>query len=197
MVEEDRAQTIFTIGHSNHTGEEFIALLHEHAIEVLVDVRSQPYSKYANHFNSRSLQEAVAAAGMRYLFLGRELGGRPEGAYFYDDEGYVLYDRVAGSPLFLAGIERLQRGVEKYRVAIMCSEEDPAGCHRHLLVGRVLRARGVIVQHIRGDNTVQRDEDVASGSQGQLMLFDMQEVQPWKSIRSVSPRKQPENSSDS
>ncbi|MGH2544667.1 MAG: DUF488 family protein, partial [Ardenticatenaceae bacterium] len=136
-------RTIFTIGHSNHSLEAFVELLQRQGIEVLVDVRSQPYSRYASHFGSRSLKEVVAASGMRYVFLGNELGGRPGGAYFYDEEGYVLYGRVAASSLFLEGIARLEQGIESYRVAIMCSEEDPVGCHRHLLVGRVLRERGI------------------------------------------------------
>ena len=112
---------LYTIGHSNHAPEVFLGLLARHGIEVLVDVRSQPYSRYAAHFDKPGLSALAAGAGITYLFLGQELGGRPEGAEFYDPaDGRVLYDRVAASPLFLSGLARLETGLQRYRVAIMC-----------------------------------------------------------------------------
>ncbi len=180
---------IYTVGHSNRTLDEFIALLARHEIEVLVDVRSQPYSRYTPQFNGASLKETAPAASVKYLFLGKELGGRPEGPQFYDADGRVRYNLVAESPLFLSGIERLEIGIQRYRVAILCAEEDPTGCHRRLLVGRVLAERGVPVLHIRGDGQVQSEEQVQEAAHdGQLSLFDAQEVREWKSIRSVLPK---------
>lgn len=182
---------IFTIGHSNQPLDNFVNLLEAWRIEVLVDVRSHPHSKHAPHFDSRALKDAVTAAGIKYLFLGKELGGRPTGEEFYDAGGYVLYSRVAESPLFLDGISRLESGLRKYRVAIMCSEENPAACHRRLLIGRVLAARGVPVYHIRVNNKLQReaeltaDEDNPSVSSDQPTLFEVPGSAPWKSIRSV------------
>lgn len=187
--------TIYTVGHSNHTLEKFLDLLTTHGIEVLVDTRSQPYSKYAVHFNARELRTAVNARGLGYLFLGKELGGRPEGAEFYDTEGYVLYSRVAESPLFLAGLSQLETAAAQQRVALLCSEEDPAVCHRYLLIGRVLAQRGVSLQHIRGDGRLQTDTEVEAEAQpddgGQQALFADEEVSEWKSIRSVLPKKPP------
>src|SRR5919201_5780422 len=116
---------LYTIGHSNHALDTFIGLLEAHAIQVLVDVRSQPYSAYTPHSESRQLKTAVTAREIRYLFLGKELGGRPNGDEFYDADGYVRYDLVAESPLFRAGLARLEQGIGKYRVAAMCAEEDP------------------------------------------------------------------------
>jgi uncharacterized protein (DUF488 family) len=170
---------------------------------VLVDVRSRPYSRYTPHFSADPLKSALHDAGLRYLFLGRELGGRPEGPEYYDPDGKVRYDRVAEAPFFLEGIRRLEQGIGQYRVAIMCGEEDPAGCHRRLLIGRVLRERGVQVLHLRGDGRVQTEEDLAeadvprAGEAKQPLLFDAEEVTPWTSIRSVSPRRPPPSSSDS
>jgi uncharacterized protein (DUF488 family) len=69
--------TIFTIGHSNHSLEMFIGLLKSHKIDVLLDVRSKPFSRFSPHFNKHDLEKAVKASGIKYLFLGRELGGRP------------------------------------------------------------------------------------------------------------------------
>jgi uncharacterized protein (DUF488 family) len=150
---------IFTIGHSNHSLDKFIGLLKSNNIDVLVDIRSNPFSRFSPHFNKRRIEEAVKAGGMEYVFVGKELGGRPEASEFYDEGGGVLYDRLAESPLFLEGIDRLMKGIKSYRVAIMCGEEDPAKCHRRVLVGRVLAKRGVRVQHIRGDSTVEDEEE--------------------------------------
>lgn len=171
---------IFTIGHSNHATEHFLALLSQHGIDVLVDVRSAPYSRYVPHFNKPNLEQALAQTPVKYLYLGRELGGRPEGDEFYDEEGHALYGMVAQTPLFLHGIERVERGIQQYRVALMCAEEDPATCHRTLLVGRVLREQGVEVVHVRGDGRTEVDtgpEPVAN----QGLLFADAAPAAWRS----------------
>jgi hypothetical protein len=208
-VRQDGKGCIYTIGHSNHSMDDFLNLLVDYEIEVLVDVRTHPYSRYAPHFNKDFLKSSLIDNGFKYLFLGKELGGRPEGHEFYDDEGHVLYWRVAESPLFLSGIARLEHGIQIYRVAIMCSEENPAICHRHLLVGRVLGARGVQIRHIRGKSQLQTDEEVnryrpnaSRNALPQPLLFDaptqqMEDLKDeWKSIQSVLHRKQRQNSSE-
>jgi len=188
--------TLFTVGHSNHSEEKFLDLLHQHEIEVLVDVRSRPYSRYNPQFNERELKRAVEGAGIRYLFMGEELGGRPDGEEFLDEAGHALYHRMAESPAFLAGIERLERGVREHHVAIMCSEEDPAVCHRHLLVTRVVCGRGTDVLHIRGDGRLETEEQIAR-CEKQGLLFAELEEQSWKSLRLVSPKHRPPSSSES
>lgn len=168
---------LFSIGHSNHPLEAFLDLLKQHRIEVLVDARSHPYSRFAPHFDSGPLKKAVISARIRCLFLGKELGGRLEGSEFYDAEGHVLYSRLAESPLFLEGIGRLETGVTKYHVALLCSEEDPSGCHRRLLVSRVLAARGILLDHIRGDGRVQTETEIQAEekqrrTKGQVAFFE-------------------------
>ena len=170
---------LFTIGHSNHAWERFAGMLTQHQVEVLVDVRSQPYSQYTPHFNHDQIAAALAAADVRYLFLGQELGGRPNDERFYDAEGHVLYAELAKAPLFLQGLDRLQRGIERFRVTLMCSEEDPTVCHRFLLVSRVLADRGVGLQHIRGDGRLQSQRElVVAPSGGQKLLFPESESKP-------------------
>lgn len=194
--------TIFTIGHSNHSLELFINLLKSHKIDVLVDVRSKPFSRFSPQFNKEGLEKTVRASGIKYLFLGKELGGRPQNSELYDAEGFVLYSRIAESPIFHEGIDRLINGLRTYRVAVMCSEENPATCHRRLLIGRVLAKRGVSVRHIRGDGTVQdedelaREEHQSTGEEAQLSLFEpKEEVPEWKSTQSVLSRKELDSSS--
>jgi len=187
---------VFTVGHSNVSLEAFLALLRKHAVQVLVDVRSEPYSKYVPHFNGAPLKEAVTAAGITYLYIGGELGGRPREHEYYDPDGYVRYDLLAASPQFRQGIARLLRGIKTYRVAVMCNEENPAECHRRLLVGRVLGERGVEVRHIRGDGSIQSESDIQAAEHRhdseplqQELEFAAREKPEWKSTRSVLPRR--------
>ena len=194
--------TVLTIGHSNHPLETFLALLRQHQVAWVADVRSSPYSGYASQFNKEVLQNSLRAAGIGYLFLGHVLGGRPEGGQFYDAAGYVLYDRVAESSAFREGLNRLLERAQGCRLTLLCGEEDPTDCHRRRLVGRVLDRRGVSVLHIRGDGRIQSEEEVAKEEQfrktkGQMTLFDLEEPQPWKSTQSASPRKAQQNSSSS
>jgi uncharacterized protein (DUF488 family) len=167
--------------------------LKEHEIEVLVDTRSQPYSGHAPHFNARTIEAALSGDGISYLFLGGELGGRPEDEAFYDAQGRVDYARVERSQPFLDGIHRLEMEIQNRRVALLCSEEDPTGCHRRLLVGWALEERGIMVLHIRGDGGVQVEGETASG---QPTLFPESEVSARKSTRSVLPRRRHPSSSE-
>lgn len=186
MPDPAEGARLLTIGHSNHTAEHFQRLLAQHEVEVLVDVRSWPHSRYVEWADRSRIADVAASAGARYLFLGAELGGRPDGSEFYDSEGHVLYGRVARSGGFRSGIARLREGAEKYRVAIMCSEEDPASCHRRLLVAKVLLAEGWTIDHIRGDGSCETEEkpiELAERS-----LFDDEESL-WRSSLSVSRRR--------
>jgi uncharacterized protein (DUF488 family) len=192
--------TIQTIGHSNHSAEHFLYLLKSHQIDVVVDTRSQPYSNYATHFDQSALKQSLTANGYQYLYLGRELGGRPEGDQYYDAKGRVLYHRVAESELFLQGLARLETGMQKFRIALLCAEENPAHCHRRLLITRVLIERGFHVDHIRGDGRLQSESDLArelDDSADQIPLFAETKDDTWKSIPSVSRKKPQPNSSRS
>jgi len=149
--------TVHTIGHSSHPLGRFVALLRRHGIATLVDVRSHPHSRWAPQFRKSALSRSVAAEGIVYVFLGRELGGRP-GAEYHDEQGHVDYGRRARAPDFQAGVDRLVEIAHRSPTAIMCAEEDPSRCHRRLLVAPALLRRSVAVLHIRGDGRVQPDE---------------------------------------
>lgn len=151
---------VLTAGHSNQSLSELVDLLKRHRIEVVVDTRSQPYSRYSPHFARETLERAVREASMRYLFMGDTLGGRPSDRGCYDAEGKIQYDRVEEQEFYREGVERLLSGIARYRVCLLCSEEDPIQCHRRLLVARTLRRRGVTVQHIRRDGRVESEEEV-------------------------------------
>jgi uncharacterized protein (DUF488 family) len=138
---------LFTIGHSNHSIEAFIALLLQHGVTALADVRSHPYSRYLPHFNQTQLKTALLDVGIRYVFLGRELGARPSDPTCYVD-GKALYERIASTELFSQGIQRILKGAETYTIALMCAEKDPITCHRAILVGQRLREFTLDINHI-------------------------------------------------
>jgi uncharacterized protein (DUF488 family) len=186
-VEMSAAKTLYTIGHSNKSLEGFLKRLSDNGIQVLVDVRSIPRSKFASQFNSAPLKDALVDKEIEYLYFGRELGGRPGDPDLYDAEGHALYYLMAQSPVFLAAIERLIASMEKYRVAIMCSEEDPTECHRRLLIGRVLAHKGVREIHIRADGRVQDEAELLNtlNSKEQLSLFSSKKEEKWRSTKPV------------
>jgi len=196
----DELRTFFTIGHSSNTAEHFIKLLQQHRIEVLVDTRSAPYSRYSPHFDREALRDAVTAAGMKYLYLGDVVGGRPKDEAHYDEHGRARYAAMGRDEEFLGGIERLERGADEFRLALMCSEEDPTHCHRRLLIGRVLIERGAEVIHIRGNGETQAESLVAAASgkplvEAQPALFAEMDEDKWRSTASVLPKNQQPNSS--
>jgi uncharacterized protein (DUF488 family) len=184
---------VFTIGHSTHSVEKLTGLLKGYGIEVLVDTRSRPYSRHAPCFNRRALEAALSGDGIGYLFLGKELGGWPEGEEFYDGKGRVDYGLLGRSRPFLDGISRLEKEILARKVGLLCSEEDPARCHRRLLVGRALEERGFTLRHIRGDGSVEMEGEMNGGHP---VLFPETEASPRKSIRSVSRKKRRPNSSE-
>jgi uncharacterized protein (DUF488 family) len=182
---------LFTIGHSNVALDDFLSLLQQHGVQAVADVRTVPRSRYVPHFNAGQLRDALARCDVSYLPFGRELGGRPEGTGFYDAQGHVLYGRLAASPAFQEGIGRVLASAQAQRIALLCSEEDPARCHRHLLIGRFLRTRGVPVAHIRRDGRIETESDLAareSSNAAPDTLFDGDPGErQWRSPRPVRP----------
>jgi len=140
-------RVIFTVGHSNMGAAEFVALVQRHAIGAVADVRSHPYSRYLPHFNGPALKATLRGAGIGYVFLGRELGARPDDPACYEG-GRVSFARLAATPLFAEGLARLHKGMAIWRIAIMCAEKDPLTCHRTILVCRHLRAPDLAIGHI-------------------------------------------------
>lgn len=185
-------RSIWTIGHSNHAFDHFQVLLRENDIQFLVDVRSSPYSRYSPQFDRQALQTGLKSVGTAYTFFGEDLGGRPPEPDLYDAEGRVKYYAVARLQRFRNAIERLVAGSESHRIAVMCSEENPEGCHRRLLVGRVLTSFGLTLRHMRGDGRVEEESRVDLADPD-LFGAAPGEEQVWKSIRSVLHARQLKN----
>lgn len=170
---------IFTIGHSNHSFENWLHLLHQHDITAIADVRSTPFSRYTPHFNQAALKLSLRSAQIAYVFLGDQLGARPHDPACYVD-GKARYDRIAAQPTFEDGIKRIVQGSTRYRIALLCAEQDPITCHRAILVCRHLQRDTVQIQHIgkQGDLETQAQleerllQSLKFRENQQLSLFD-------------------------
>ena len=179
------ALEIFTIGHSNLRPEKLEELLTRYEITIVVDVRSSPYSQFNPQFNRESLKFSLESHGFEYRYAGDFLGGRPKDPDCYKDgklpDGkadylhLVNYPAVMEKDFFKKGIQNLLKLAGESRVVVMCSEEDPAICHRHHLVGKYLVGQGVNVFHIRGTGDLLKDQYLPNLSEEppveQLKLF--------------------------
>ncbi|MDD3249057.1 MAG: DUF488 domain-containing protein [Smithella sp.] len=149
---------LFTIGHSVHPVEDFLEMLRRHSINALCDVRSSPYSRYSPQFNRESLKEDVLKCGIAYIYLGAELGPRSSDPACYEN-GKVQYKLLAGKEIFQQGLARLRKGLETYRIALMCAEKDPLTCHRMLLICRNLRRENIHIRHVLEDGSLEDNRD--------------------------------------
>ena len=129
---------IFTVGHSNRTIEEFIELLVQHQISAIADVRSQPYSRFTPHFNREDIKASLKERQIDYVFMGEELGARRNESCCYVDK-QAKYELIKETPAFKSGLERIQKGANTHKIAMMCSEKDPITCHRTILISKCLK----------------------------------------------------------
>lgn len=153
---------IFTIGHSRHTWELFLSLLKEHEIALVVDVRSNPISRFAPFANIRVLPDKLQSEGIKHLFMGDALGGKPNDPQFYDDQGKPDYANMGSQNAFREGIIQLIAAAEGRKTVLMCAEEDPRKCHRRLLLEPALKNHGVMLHHIRKDGSLQTSDELTS-----------------------------------
>jgi len=142
---------ILSIGHSTLAYKQFVARLRTNGITAIADVRTAPFSRNFPQYNRDTLKEALFQENIAYVFLGKELGGRPKDPQYYTD-GVADYEKMATATTFLTGLDRVEQGAQKYRIALMCSERSPLDCHRCLLVGRALSDRGLAVYHLLSTN---------------------------------------------
>ena len=153
---------IYTIGHSNRGLSEFLELLEEYGIEVVVDVRRWPTSSRYPHFNGDGLREALSERGIDYLWLGDVLGGYRRYSLGesspnrgWSRGGFRNYADYALTEEFRRGLERILKVAAERRVAIMCSERFYWRCHRRIISDH-LYARGVEVIHIIDRGRIRR-----------------------------------------
>ena len=173
---------IYTVGHSSHNIDYFLKLLNSHSISCLVDVRSTPYSKYTPQFNMREIKRILNFNKIYYIFMGNEFGARRKDKELYSEEGYLDFEKVSRSSLFISGMDRVKTGLEKgFNIALMCKERDPIDCHRNILVAREFHKQNYKVYNILEDSKIQNQEhiekrllDMYFPNRYQYTLFDNQ-----------------------
>ena len=152
------SKSVLTVGHSTYPIGDFVVVLQRHGVTAVADVRSAPYSRFNPQFNRETVSDALKEHGIRYVFVGGELGARSKDPACYED-GRVQYARLARTVLFQRGLDRVIQEASNYRVALMCAEKDPIDCHRTILVGRELLRRGTDVAHILADGRLESHEE--------------------------------------
>jgi uncharacterized protein (DUF488 family) len=162
---------IFTVGHSTQSSERLVSNLRKHGITAIADVRSAPYSRHNPQFNREELRATLKENGIRYVFLGKELGARSDDECCYVD-GKARYELLAKTDSFRSGIRRVIEGARTHKIALMCAEKDPLDCHRTILVARHLVCEGCSVTHILMDGSTESHQDALARLVRQLGLAD-------------------------
>ena len=164
---------IYTIGYGARSLDELVATLRSYNIEYLIDVRSQPYSRHKPEFSKDALERGVREKGLRYVYMGDSVGGRPNDAQYYSGDK-VDYVKLRDAPFYKEGIARLQTAIDKgLAVALMCSEGKPHECHRTKLLGVTLEAIGIQVQHIDENGKLKTQAEAMDElTHGQLSFFE-------------------------
>jgi len=175
----DPSLRVYTIGHSNLPLDELLDLLGRHEVSVVVDVRSNPYSRHNPQYNREPFAQAVEAAGMQYRYDGNRLGGAPTDptCYIRVDTGgsasretkQLDYHLVTGKDWFQEAIQTLVDLAARTRLVLLCAEENPERCHRHHLLTPALVGRNVEVMHIRA--TGETEPANLSAEARQMSLF--------------------------
>jgi uncharacterized protein (DUF488 family) len=149
---------IFTIGYAPHTLDSFFDVVQKHKINVIADVRSSPYSKFKADFNQNVLDNFLKTKQIRYVFFGDVWGARIDDRECYVD-GNVDFNLVAQSQKFKDGMLRIIKGMENFRIALMCAEKDPLTCHRAILISRNIQLSGIGVQHILAEGNLEEHHE--------------------------------------
>ena len=182
---------VYTLGHSTHPIERLIDLLKSNTITAVCDVRSSPYSRVNPQFNRESLRETLRTCGIKYVFLGKELGARTTDRSCYSN-GKVQYDRLARTELFQNGLQRVLKGAELYRISLLCAEKDPIFCHRMVLISPCLAERGVAIRHILGNGAVETQDGAAERLLQRFRISDRDLFRPREDALAEAMRRQAE-----
>lgn len=176
--EGGQAIPIFTIGYGARPIEAFLDLLAGHQIGYLIDIRSAPYSRYKPEFGREALERELRRRGIRYVYLGQQLGGRPDDPDCYVEDGgdgarKVDYEKVKQKEFYQQGLGRVKAAYEqRLRVVLMCSEGKPEHCHRSKLIGASLETMGIPVLHIDENDDLRTQAAILTRlTAGQLNLF--------------------------
>ena len=164
VIMKNSTGKLFTIGHSTHTAPDFINLLRLNGCQTVCDVRSLPYSRYSGQFDREKIAAVLSSEGLKYLFLGKELGGRSADLSHYNKEGKLQYSLLSESAVFQKGLEMIIKEASAQNTALMCSEKDPLQCHRMILICRALCKKRAFPEdytyHILSDGSIKTNKEM-------------------------------------
>ena len=156
---------VYTIGYSGFKLDEFIEKIKEYKIDVIIDVRSSPYSQYFKEYNKENICKVLnelEGKKIYYRNYSLEFGARQldlEGNYY--PKGYLDFEKFSQSENFLSGVKKLEDSMKQnYTVVLMCAEKDPFTCHRTILVARAFFKRGYKIIHLMPDGKNVTQEDI-------------------------------------
>ena len=170
--------TIFTIGYSGFTVNEFINTLKNNGVSVVIDVRSLPYSQYYASYNRENISKLLENNKIYYRNYISEFGARQENRNYYP-HGYLDFEMFSKSEQFLSGVRKLEKSMQQnYTIALMCSEKDPMMCHRTIMVARTFHLSGYKVVHLLPNGKIMSQTDVEERlldkyfpDRGQICMF--------------------------
>ncbi len=176
---------LFTIGHSIHELDEFVLLLSQYKVDYVLDVRSTPYSKYAENYNREILNKYLPQHKIHYSYMGTYFGARQENKTLYSQEGYLDFEKVRSTTLFLKGVDNVKKGLlQGHNIALMCTEKDPFDCHRAIMVARGFELEGSDIKHILFDGSLMDQKELDNRlldkyfpNRNQLTIFDYDKPQ--------------------
>jgi uncharacterized protein (DUF488 family) len=152
---------LFTIGYSSFTIDNFITILKRYNIQVVVDVRSQPYSATYPYYNKDNIESLLNRNKIYYRNYSKEFGARQTDKRYFSAEGYLDFELFTEAPDFKQGYNKLNNSIVKgYTIALMCAEKDPAKCHRSIMVSRAFYSRGHKISHILTDGGIENQNDI-------------------------------------
>ena len=169
-------KSVYTIGHSNHTLEHFVTLVKAHEINLIADVRSVPFSRFAPQFNQKAIKASLGLYDIVYEYMGDSLGGKFIDPALLTDDGLPDFEKLIKNNSFCKGLNDIITKIENgSKLALMYAEKEPQNCHRFMLISRALSKRGVQAVHILADGSVvDNDELLVSLASGTKKNNEMQ-----------------------
>jgi len=161
IKQQTQPNQCFTIGHGNYPIDRFITFLQNTGIDLIIDVRSSPYSRFNPHFNREKLEKSLVMNDINYRYMGDKIGGRQSDPCLLFPDGTVNYRKVQETEKFQEGINEVVSIISSgKKIALMCAEKEPERCHRFALISPVLQAKGISVIHIRPEGKLQLNEEL-------------------------------------
>lgn len=152
---------LFTIGYTAFQIKDFINTLKQNKIKALVDVRSLPYSEHYPDYNKENLEHMLTENKIQYRNFASEFGARQTDKSYFSSEGYLDFECFAKSSQFKDGYKLVINALERgHNIVLMCSEKDPATCHRSIMITRVFHENGIKVTHLLATGGCESQTDI-------------------------------------